>query len=221
MLSDPTIVPLTVILLLLVTIAIVQNLYKVAGFLVFTYVLYLLIIWVRMEPVPSMPSENHGISNNISPTSETISNSDSFIAAESTIDPDTTDEISDIIQQVYIPIKVKSISMTDRIIHRSPARIDSVFSDSLEHIYCFSSIENLNNTEQTISHKWYYENQFFSTVDIQVGFSFNWRCWSRISNVNEWPGNWKVYVLDSNEVPLDSISFTISNSKETGLRRVQ
>ncbi len=221
MISDPTIIPLTLVLLVLVTIAVFQNLYKIAGFLVFTYCLYIFILWIRIEPVVEkkyvdieVSQQNQIINSKMDSSSEmdVIFNADSI--------EQSTEKTSPIIS-VFRPLFVNEIFMSESIVNRTPIRPNTEFSDSLGSIYCFTTIENLNASPQVITHKWWYENQYFSEIDIEVGRSYNWRCWSKISNLSDWPGSWKVFVSDTAGSQLDSISFVVKKVDSVGLRRVQ
>ncbi len=224
MLNDPTIVPLTIVLLILVTIAVVQNLYKVVGFLLFTYALYMVIIWIRAE-TPDTAVFNLQSSVKINSIQDVKVDTTESITqfVRTTSDNSDTHEIipSSVEKKVLVPLTVNRIVAAGDIVNRLPEQIGSVFADTLNAIYCFTAIRNLNGSPQKLYHRWYYENQYFSTVDIIVGRSYNWRCWSKISNVSEWTGNWEVQVLDSSLAVLDSINFIVRKSFPDTIRRVQ
>ena len=212
MLSDPTVIPLTIVLLILVTIAVIQNLNKIAGFLVFTYLLYLLILWARTEP------DNYSVKH-VQPQAvpvesivSTEKESPSVQIGETFSDTLPSSLIETPKKQTYIPVFVNDLAMTKSIINRMPVDTNTEFYDTLGTLYCFTGVRNLNEFPQTIAHQWEYKNTFFSSVEIKVGRSYNWRCWSKISNIDKWPGAWKVFVLDSAGNKLDSIKFVIKKT---------
>lgn len=84
---------------------------------------------------------------------------------------------------------------------------DSVFSNSVENIYCLTHITGARDTV-TVTHVWYYNNEEKATVDLEVR-SNSWRTWSSKRMLEAWTGNWSVDVLGPNGEILATKRFRI------------
>ncbi len=223
--NDPTIIPVTIVFLILVTAAIVMGLNKVSYIMVLSYILYILVSWLSsfnhdteyvIETVPEpMPAAT------MTEPPDTINHAESEVPVEtvSLNDEQATDTLRTE-YQYYIPIRLNNLILTSGIDYRDPVDTMNVFHDSTEYIYCFTAVENQNPYTVPVYHEWRYEGVFFSKVRITVGKSYNWRCWSRISNAGEWTGSWQVIVSDSLDAVLDTIRFKVSSKKSNDLIRV-
>jgi hypothetical protein len=98
--------------------------------------------------------------------------------------------------------------MTRDILERTPVESKVQFDQSVGTIHCYTSVFNLDDST-TITHVWRYKGQLISKIEIPIGVSVRWRCWSQLSIKSEWIGEWEVIVMDVEGQLLDSVIFQI------------
>ncbi len=83
---------------------------------------------------------------------------------------------------------------TTEIVDREPVdEIDSLYTD-VTTIFFFTDIRNMQG--KTVLHRWVHEGQVRAEVSFEVGGP-RWRVYSSKNLAEEWLGNWKAEVLDS------------------------
>ncbi len=75
---------------------------------------------------------------------------------------------------------------------RQPVGIDTVFSNTVEQVYCFTKITG-SVGETSIYHVWYHNNVEMARVELSVK-EIIWRTWSSKRIIMEWEGDWRVEV---------------------------
>ncbi len=232
--QDPGLIEITIVLLILVSIAIWQKLYQVALVMGGVYIIYILYITNSPKDAPTIPSTNLDSSVEqeiIIP--QIIDDSTNFIPDINDVGKvDTLSESVDsdevMIQtidstigfkQIYEPeidnpeskISVLSMTVGTDIINRRIKNPDSLFSVDTKRIYCLTGIHNQNDSK-VIYHKWFQDGILRSKIAQNIGRSYQWRTWSYISINKQKIGEWKIFVEDSSGVRYDSLSFQIVDS---------
>ncbi len=75
---------------------------------------------------------------------------------------------------------------------RQPVGIDTVFSNTVGQVYCFTKITGSVDTT-SIYHVWYFNNEEKARVQLSINAK-SWRTWSSKRIVEEWKGDWRVEV---------------------------
>ena len=231
---NPGLIEITIVLLILVSIAIWQKLYQAALVMGGVYIIYILYITISPKDASTIPSTNLDSSVEqeiIIP--QIIDDSTNLI---STIDdvgkivllPDSVDSDEVMIQtsdstigfiKIYEPeiddpeskIAVLSMTVGTGIINRRIENPDSLFSVDTKRIYCLTGIHNQNDSK-IIYHKWYQEGRLRSKIKLELGRSYLWRTWSYITIKGQKAGNWQIVVEDTSGIRYDSLSFQIVDS---------
>jgi len=231
---NPGLIEITIVLLILVSIAIWQKLYQAALVMGGVYIIYILYITISPKDASTIPSTNLDSSVEqeiIIP--QIIEDSTNLI---STIDdvgkivllPDSVDSDEVMIQtsdstigfiKIYEPeiddpeskIAVLSMTVGTGIINRRIENPDSLFSVDTKRIYCLTGIHNQNDSK-IIYHKWYQEGRLRSKIKLELGRSYLWRTWSYITIKGQKAGNWQIVVEDTSGIRYDSLSFQIVDS---------
>jgi hypothetical protein len=86
--------------------------------------------------------------------------------------------------------------------------IDSVFSNQVGQIFCYTHIEGVQG-ESEIEHVWLHEGQERARVTLPVR-SPDWRTWSSKRMLPSWTGDWKVEVRTADGGLLKTLEFTLS-----------
>lgn len=107
-------------------------------------------------------------------------------------------------------LHIESLVITRSVENRQPVGIDSVFSSSVQTLYCFTHITGATDTTH-ISHVWYYGDQELSKIDLPVR-SPNWHTWSSKTIPASLTGLWHVNIVDSGGNILGTRSFRINGS---------
>ncbi|MDX1638138.1 MAG: DUF2914 domain-containing protein [Balneolaceae bacterium] len=94
--------------------------------------------------------------------------------------------------------------------NRKIVNADSVFTNSIERIYCFTEIDGAEQST-TITHVWYYGDLEKARVELPVNGP-NWRTWSSKFILENWTGPWSVEVLDSNGNVLATKTFRVQDA---------
>ncbi len=109
-------------------------------------------------------------------------------------------------------LKVESIRFCTAVEGRQPTGVDTVFTDSVECVYCLTKITGAADSV-SISHVWYYGDEIKAKVDLPVR-SGAWRTWSSKRILPVWTGKWRVLILSDDGNVLGSKSFTIATKPE-------
>lgn len=109
-------------------------------------------------------------------------------------------------------LSVEEMSFCKAIEYREPVGIDTVFTDRLERIYCFTRVTGAPDPT-IIYHLWYFNNEEKVRVPLEVK-SASWRTWSSKKIIKGETGDWRVDILDANGNLLKSGSFTINEEAE-------
>lgn len=90
-------------------------------------------------------------------------------------------------------LSVEDFSICTAIEDRQPIGIDSLFSDSVERLYCYTNITDATDTT-TIYHVWKFGDEVKAKIALKIGAK-SWRTWSNKRIVKEWAGKWSIEVL--------------------------
>ena len=210
MLNDPSIFYLGIVLLILVSIALYQQLYSLTGFLIVTYFMYIGIIYFsgiqRGEKNPSIDTPTK-ISGNV----QIDTTKEARIDSAETLEDFTG--TTDSIPSEQLALNYITVARNINIKNRSAIDPGSVFPDSVGTLYCLSGIDNRNGGIQEILHKWSYMGKTVAKVIMVVERSINWRCWSAVKINPESAGKWDIAISDTNEIEFASTTFHIIKSE--------
>ena len=222
LINDPTIFDITIVLLVLLSIALWQKLKQFAAILGMIYFIYIIFIISSYEN----NSEPEIIKKSIT---DDIDNRDDIMVTDNnqTAKEDTSMMIVDVakdnkpIKKLDLkpkeilnddqPINVLNIRFGTGIVNRQIENESQTFTTESNRIYCLSGIQN-RITDTKIFHKWYHNGELKSKILLNVGKSFNWRTWSYINVYENRIGDWQVVVEDTLGIRHDSLSFSIANS---------
>lgn len=102
---------------------------------------------------------------------------------------------------------IKRMVMSESVVEREPVAINESFSAATEKVYCF--LEAVNIEENTsISFVWYYSDQEMARVSLPLVKGKRWRTFSS-KKIAGLKGEWKVELLDSFGVVLNTVSFQV------------
>ena len=232
--QDSGLIEITIVLLILVSIAIWQKLYQAALVMGGVYIIYILYITISPKDAPTIPSTNLDssveqeiiIPQIIDDSTNLIPNIDDVGKVDTLSESVGSDEVmiqtidSTIeFKRIYEPeidnpeskISVLSMTVGTGIINRRIENPDSLFSVDMKKIYCLTGIHNQNDSK-VIYHKWFQDGILRSKIAQNIGRSYQWRTWSYISINKQKIGEWKIFVEDSSGVRYDSLSFQIVDS---------
>jgi len=222
LINDPTIFDITIVLLVLLSIALWQKLKQFAAILGMIYFIYIIFIISSYENNPEPEIIKKSITDD-------IDNRDDIMVTNNNqrVKEDTSMMIADVakddkpIKKLNLkpkeilnddqPINVLNIRFGTGIVNRQIENESRTFTTETNRIYCLSGIQN-RKTDTKIFHKWYYEGELKSKILLNVGKSFNWRTWSYINVYENRIGDWQVVVEDTLGIRHDSLSFSITSS---------
>ena len=141
------------------------------------------------------------------------SNVDSESFIQDNLKENNLDEFEDLNTQQILKeniIKIVSFELGRNMIDRQLIDLDSIFYISDKRINCMTKIQNQNNGK-IIFHEWYKNDLLFAKVDLEIGWSYNWRTWSYINVAPQHKGVWKIVVTDTLNIRYDSLSFIIKD----------
>jgi hypothetical protein len=102
---------------------------------------------------------------------------------------------------------IKRMVMSESVVDREPVAINESFSAATEEIYCF--LEAVNIEEDTsVSFVWYHNDQEMARVSLPLAKGKRWRTFSS-KKIAGLKGEWKVELLDSFGVVLNTVSFQV------------
>ena len=107
-------------------------------------------------------------------------------------------------------LEVTAIQFGTDVQERNIVNADSVFSNSIERIYCFTHVEGADSAT-TITHVWYLGDERKARVELPVKGS-DWRTWSSKRILESWTGQWSVDVLDANGEVLATKTFRVESA---------
>lgn len=208
MMHDPTILPITLMLLILMGIAIVINLYKHIPAMIVIYVVYILfIIFSAPDTIQTIAIEEEvksgdEVGDKIRDTSSAVSMGHSTVEME---------KVPEEIDSPKNQLRVNTIMISDEIdaANRKVLHPASVFADTISQLYCFTGVDNRNGKKHTIRHIWTYNEVQRAAIPMEIDRSVHWRCWSQTKISSKWKGKWNVSIRDSNDVEFGTIDFTI------------
>ena len=91
--------------------------------------------------------------------------------------------------------------------NRQPVDIDTVFSSNVGTVFCFTTIEGIQDSAQIV-HVWYYEDQQKARIELDIK-SDKWRTWSSKKIVENWTGKWRVMIEAPDGTILETRTFII------------
>jgi hypothetical protein len=107
-------------------------------------------------------------------------------------------------------LKITEMAVTTKIVKGNP--IDSVrriSSSSVKALYCFTRISAPPETETTIKHVWYLNDEVVAEDTMPVKGA-HWRTYSRKGVEKGHSGEWRCEALDSDGNLLKSVSFRMN-----------
>ena len=107
-------------------------------------------------------------------------------------------------------LKITEMAVTTKIVKGNP--IDSVrriSSSSVKALYCFTRIAAPKDTDTTIKHVWYLNDEVVAEDTMPVKGS-HWRTYSRKGVEKGLSGEWRCEALDSDGNLLKSVSFRMN-----------
>lgn len=107
-------------------------------------------------------------------------------------------------------LAIKSIQFGTDIENRDIVNVDSVFTNTVERIYCFTEVEGAEGST-TITHVWYHEDEQKARVELPVKGS-DWRTWSSKRILESWIGEWSVDIMDSSGEVLATKTFRVQSA---------
>jgi hypothetical protein len=107
-------------------------------------------------------------------------------------------------------LKVTEMAVTTKVVKGNP--IDSVrriSSSSVKALYCFTRISAPADTDTTIKHVWYRNDEVVSEDTMPVKGT-HWRTYSRQKVEKGVSGEWRCEALDSDGTLMKSVSFRMN-----------
>lgn len=105
-------------------------------------------------------------------------------------------------------LEVSKSAICTEIVNRSPADGGVRFPSTVEKLYCFSRISNIEAATQ-IQHVWYFNNIERARVELPVSPP-SWRTYSSKRIMPEEIGRWRVDILDNEGNVLKTLGFDIA-----------
>ena len=118
--------------------------------------------------------------------------------------------LSDPVRAAGSELKITELAVTTKIVKGKP--IDSVHrisSASVKALYCFTRIAAPEDTDTTIKHVWYRDNQKVGEYELPVKGE-RWRTYSKKEIQRGWAGDWRVDILDSAGTVLNTVKFRMN-----------
>lgn len=102
-------------------------------------------------------------------------------------------------------IEMKVAEFTSGITNHEPTdTLSQVVPKYIRKLYFFTQVANAKN--QTIYHRWIYQNRVMATVPLNISSPL-YRTWSSKRLTSAWKGQWYVEVLDQQKHVIDRYSF--------------
>ena len=90
-------------------------------------------------------------------------------------------------------IQVQEMAFCTGVKDRQPVGADTVFSNTVERIYCLTRVVGAKDTT-SVTHVWYRGDKEMARVKLSVK-SASWRTWSSKRIWEKWTGTWRVDVV--------------------------
>jgi hypothetical protein len=109
--------------------------------------------------------------------------------------------------QVSATVEVEEMLFCTAVEERVPVGADTVFSDTVGTVYCFTKLSSSEDST-SIAHVWYYNDQEMARVNLNV-LAKSWRTWSSKTILQEWIGKWRVDAVSEAGEVLKSKAFEV------------
>ena len=219
-LSDPSLIPVTIVFILFILFSYWQNLRK--------YIIHLSIVYISFlifTATSYSDHDNNKILNDVAGGKDSLINAvgdvvllniDSTNTNNSDLKPSEGFKIKEYIpKSEVVDNSPKTISVQRLIVCeninfklRKPIRIRDVFLDSTSKIYCFAGIKNPDKSEN-ITHYWEFNGEPYAKVHMNISVSEYFRCWSYVTPREGYTGLWSVSVIDDQNNLLKKQEFSI------------
>lgn len=219
-LSDPSLIPVTIVFILFILFSYWQNLRK--------YIIHLSIVYISFlifTATSYSDHDNNKILNDVAGGKDSLINAvgdvvllniDSTNTNNSDLKPSEGFKIKEFIpKSEVVDNSPKTISVQRLIVCeninfklRKPIRIRDVFLDSTSKIYCFAGIKNPDKSEN-ITHYWEFNGEPYAKVHMNISVSEYFRCWSYVTPREGYTGLWSVSVIDDQNNLLKKQEFSI------------
>ena len=222
MFDNPTIIPLTIVLIILMGVTFYQRSFWVTAFLLVTYCMYVgFILLSESKNEAVVFSEKKSISPKIIVIDSTAKHFDNSIKkviqipvkSDSVIQMEHEIEKQEIIASSILELNYMQIARNIDSRERTVIDFGTVFPDTVQNLYCMSGIDNRNGGPQELVHLWRYKGVTVAKVTMQIEQSLNWRCWSVVNIDPRKKGTWVVSVADTNGNEFGSTRFHIKQTK--------
>ena len=107
-------------------------------------------------------------------------------------------------------IEVDDAVVTTAVVDREPIDRVEVFPRQNGTLYYFNRVVGAEG-ETVVYHLWYYGEELMSSVELPVK-SPSWRTWSAKDLLEDWPGVWRVEILDAEGKLLEKLNFELRRS---------
>jgi hypothetical protein len=102
---------------------------------------------------------------------------------------------------------IKRMVMSEKIVDKEPVAPTANFSANTETVYCFLEA-NAIETDTTVSFVWFYENKEMARVTVPLVKGKRWRTYSS-KKLSGLKGSWKVELLESSGIILNTVTFQV------------
>ena len=102
---------------------------------------------------------------------------------------------------------IKRMVMCESVTDKEPVAVGETFSADAEKVYCFLEAGNIEY-DTLVNFVWYFENKEMARVSLPLTKGKRWRTFSS-KKLAGLKGNWKVELLESSGIVLNSVSFRI------------
>ena len=106
-------------------------------------------------------------------------------------------------------LKITEMAVTTKVVKGNP--IDSVrriSSSSVKALYCFTRFTGPKETDTTVTHVWYLNNEVVGEEEMPVKGA-HWRTYSMKNVRKDSAGEWRCEAQDSDGKVIKSVSFTV------------
>ena len=104
-------------------------------------------------------------------------------------------------------IRIQKMVFCTGVKDRQPVGADTVFSNTVERIYCLTRVVGAKDTT-SVTHVWYRGDKEMARVKLPVK-SASWRTWSSKRIWEKWTGKWRVDVVGEGGEVVGSRGFVV------------
>ena len=101
--------------------------------------------------------------------------------------------VGSVIAQEKQKMGVEDLVICTAVENRQPAGVDSVFSNTVDRLYCFTTVTGAEDTT-SVYQVWQFKDEVKAKIKLKIGAK-SWRTWSSKKIVKEWVGPWSVEVV--------------------------